>query len=128
MEALALVELGRRMTPVVIRHQGLGLEWAVVDLIEDWMTPRYADAVGTSGETRRFRVRVRGPLPGRPAESGEFEMAVRRYGDRPGWWISPEEALATRRCLHNGSFPDARERHRRAGPVHPELASHFYVP
>ena len=22
-------------------------------------------------------------------EDGEFVMVVRRYGDRPGWWISP---------------------------------------
>jgi hypothetical protein len=41
-------------------------------------------------ETNRFRVRVSGPLSGRPAEEGEFAMTVRRYGDRSGWWISPD--------------------------------------
>jgi hypothetical protein len=40
----------------------------------------------------RFRVRVSGPLPGNPSEKGEFVITVCRYGDRPGWWISPEEA------------------------------------
>jgi hypothetical protein len=33
-------------------------------VVEDWTTPRYHDAVGTAAETRRFRVRVSGPLPG----------------------------------------------------------------
>ena len=54
-------------------------------------SPRYHDAVGTPAETKRFRVRVSGPLPGRPSEEGEFVMTVRRYGDRPGWWINPDQ-------------------------------------
>ncbi len=37
-------------------------------------------------------MRVSGPLPGNPSEKGEFVITVCRYGDRPGWWISPEEA------------------------------------
>jgi hypothetical protein len=53
-------------------------------VLEDWTTPRYYDAVGTPAETRRFRVRVSGPLPGNPSEKGEFVMTVRRYGDRSG--------------------------------------------
>jgi hypothetical protein len=28
-------------------------------------------------------------MPGDPSADGEFIMIVRRYGDRPGWWISP---------------------------------------
>jgi hypothetical protein len=90
MEAPALVDLGPRLTPVAIRHARLGLAWEVRAVLEDWTTPRYHDTVGTPGETRRFTVRVRGPLPGQPSETGEFEMVVRRVGDRPGWWISPD--------------------------------------
>ncbi len=30
-----------------------------------------------------------GPLPGNPPAAGEFVMLARRYGDHPGWWISP---------------------------------------
>lgn len=70
-------------------------------MLEDWTTPRYYDAAGTPAETRRFRVRVSGPLPGNPSEKGEFVMTLCRYGDRPGWWISPEEAgpgPGSRRC------------------------------
>src|SRR5215475_3584085 len=92
MEVSALVDLGPRLVPVAIRHARLGLTWRVTRVLEDWTTPRYYDAVGTAAETRRFRVRVSGPLPGSPSEEGEFVMTVRRYGDRPGWWISPSRS------------------------------------
>jgi hypothetical protein len=92
MEAPATVHLGPHMTPEIIWHATLSLKWEVVRLIEDWTTSEYWAVLGTSGETRRFRVRVSGPLPGRPSETGEFEMVVRRVGDRPGWWIAPQEA------------------------------------
>jgi hypothetical protein len=92
MEAPAVVDLGPCLAPVTIRHARLGLAWEVRQMLEDWTTPRYHDTVGTPGETKRSTVRVTGPLPGRPSETGEFVMTVRRYGDRPGWWISPQEA------------------------------------
>ena len=47
-------------------------------MLEDWTTPEYWAVLGTPGETRRFKVRVRGPLPGRPAETSEFVMVVKR--------------------------------------------------
>lgn len=90
MEALTLVHLGPRLVPVAVRHARLGLSWTVLRVLEDFTTPRYHDAVGTPAETRRFRVRASGPLPGNPAQDGEFVLLVRRYGDRPRWWISPE--------------------------------------
>lgn len=92
MEAPAAVDLGPRLVPVAIRHARLGLAWEVRQVLEDWTVTHYADVVGTPGRTKRFRVRVTGPLPGRPSEHGEFAMTVRRYGDRPEWWISPEAA------------------------------------
>lgn len=85
----AVVDLGAFLTPEAIRHVQLGLSWKVLAVLQDWTTPRYHDAVGTPGETRRFLVRVSGPLPGDPYADGEFIMIVRRYGDRPGWWVSP---------------------------------------
>jgi|SRR5215468_9433183 len=115
MEVSALVDLGPRLVPVTIRHARLGLAWRVTRVLEDWTTPRYYDAVGTMAETRRFRVRVSGPLPGNPSEEGEFVMTVRRYGDRPGWWISPEEAdLGQARAsasnrVRPGGLPRCRE-------------------
>ena len=42
-------------------------------------------------DQQRFRAHVSGFLPGSPSEEGEFVMSVRRYGDRPGWWISPDQ-------------------------------------
>ena len=90
MEVPAVVDLSAHLVPLTIRHAGLDLSWSVLAVVEDWTTPSYHDDAGTPVETRRFRVRVTGPLPGRPAETGEFGMLVRRYGDRPGWWICPE--------------------------------------
>lgn len=72
-EAPALVDLGPRLAPEVIRHARLGLSWTVLAVLENW-----------------FRVRVSGPLPGKPLQAGEFVMVVRRYGDWAGWWIAPE--------------------------------------
>lgn len=79
-----------QQVPLTIRHAELGLSWSVLAVLEDWTTPSYHEDVGTPMETKRFGVRVSGPLPGRPAEAGEFAMAVRRYGDRSGWWMSPD--------------------------------------
>jgi hypothetical protein len=33
-------------------------------------------------------LKVSGPLPGRPAERGEFVMEVSAYGKPSGWWIT----------------------------------------
>ena len=86
----AVVDLGPHLVPETIRHAQLGLSWKVLAVTENWTTRRYHDSIGTYAETERFRVRVAGPLPGDPAADGEFVMIVRRYGDRPGWWISPD--------------------------------------
>ena len=91
MEASAIVDLGPRAVPVAIRHARLDLSWEVVQVLEDWTTRRYHDAVGTAAVTKRFTVRVRGPLPGRPSETGEFVMIIRRYGNRGSWWVAPEQ-------------------------------------
>jgi hypothetical protein len=50
MEVSALVDLGPRLAPVVIRHARLGLTWRVTRVLEDWTTSRYYDAVGTSAD------------------------------------------------------------------------------
>jgi hypothetical protein len=91
METPAVVDLSASLVPLTIRYTELDLSWSVLDVLEDWTTPSYHDDVGTPMETKRFRVRVTGPLPGRPADAGEFGMIIRRYGDRPGWWISPAD-------------------------------------
>jgi hypothetical protein len=90
MEAQALVQLGGSgMVPISIRHALLPLEWKVLTVLENWTTPTYWAVLGTPRETRRFRARVSGPLPGRPMQTGEFVMTIRRYAGRPGWWIAP---------------------------------------
>ena len=89
MEAPALVDLGSRLVPVSIRHATLPLEWKVLKVIENWTCERYHAVVGTPGETKRFTLRVSGPLPGNPSTDGEFVMVVTRFGDRAGWWAQP---------------------------------------
>jgi hypothetical protein len=89
MEAPAIVDLSASLVPLSIRHAELDLSWSVLAVAEDWTTPAYREDLGSPLELKRFRVRVTGPLPGRPSEAGEFGMIVRRYGDRPGKWISP---------------------------------------
>lgn len=79
------------MTPDIVWHGTLSLKWDVLRVLEDFTTPVYREVLGTPGDTRRFRVVVSGPLPGRPAECGEFVTVVRRTGDRPGWWIAPAD-------------------------------------
>lgn len=59
-------------------------------MLEDWTCEHYSDAAGPPLETKRFRVHVTGPLPGKPSVSRAFVMVIRRFGDRDGWWIAPE--------------------------------------
>ena len=91
MEAPAVVDFGPRAVPVAIRHARLDLSWEVVQVLEEWTTREYHAIVGTPAVTKRFTVRVRGPMPGNPSAEGEFVMLVRRYGDRAAWWIGPQE-------------------------------------
>lgn len=90
MEAPAIVDLSAQLVPLTIRHAELELSWSVIDVLEVWTTPDFEQDAGSVMELKRYRVRVTGPLPGRPSEVGEFGMLVRRYGDRSGWWICPE--------------------------------------
>ena len=90
MEAPAIVDLSAQLVPLTIRHAELDLVWSVLELLEVWTTPDFEEDLRSSMELKRYRVRVTGPLPGRPSVTGEFGLIVRRYGDRPGWWVSPE--------------------------------------
>lgn len=80
------------MTPGIIWHATLGLKWEVLRVVEDWITPEYRSVLGTPGETRRFVVRVSGPLSVRPPQTGEFVMIVRGFGDGPGGGSVPRKA------------------------------------
>jgi hypothetical protein len=62
-----------------VRHAGLGIEWLVVQMLEE-----AEDSELAPGEAARYQVLAYGPLPGRPGESGYFTMTVRMYGDRAG--------------------------------------------
>ena len=44
--------------------------------------------MGKAALIKSWLLKVFGPLPGRPAERGEFVMAVSDYGARSSWWIT----------------------------------------
>jgi hypothetical protein len=65
--------------------------WQVREVLDGWTHP------GWPGRTyqkpvaqRRYRLRVFGPLPGRPDQLGEFVMIATSYGSRDHWWIRSE--------------------------------------
>jgi hypothetical protein len=104
MEAPAVVDLSASLVPLTIRHADLDLSWSVLDVLEDWTTPSFHDDRGGPMETKRLKVRVTGPLPGRPTETGRVlddRAPIRRppgMVDLPG--AGP--ALSTRAAARRG--------------------------
>jgi len=78
MDVPAGLDLGPHLTPVSIRHPGLGLTWTVLAVLENWTTFAVPRLGRYAAETKRFRVRVSGPLPGDPSAVGEFVMVIPR--------------------------------------------------
>lgn len=88
----ALAFEGADWRPVRVHHVALGLDWTVTEVLEDWRIPGWpAGTSGKPGAVWRFRLRVTGPLPGRPAENGQFVLVATMYGTRAHWWIKPAE-------------------------------------
>ena len=57
-------------------------------LLDRWQHPgRAEDTLGKATLTW-WLLKVSGPLPGRPAERGEFVMEISHCGDRRCWWIT----------------------------------------
>jgi hypothetical protein len=77
-----------------VRHAELGHEWVVIRMLDEWEHPDLEPGErGQPGpvEVCRYVLQVHGPLPGQRGERGYFEMTVRSYGDRPGWWVTAGE-------------------------------------
>ena len=90
MEAIATLK--DEWQPVALYHVARGLRWQVRAVLHRWTHP------GWPGKTynkpvveKRYRLRVFGPLPGRPGQHGEFVMIATSYGNRDRWWIRPED-------------------------------------
>jgi hypothetical protein len=81
--------LGDGMIPELVTHVRLGLRWRVREVLDAWEHPDGIKARGGAVH-EAWRLRVTGPLPGRPSEHGEFVLIVKGYADRPYWWITPE--------------------------------------
>ena len=89
MEATA--RLVDQWQPVELYPVARGLRWKVREVLDGW-THR-----GWPGRTykkpvveKRYRLRVFGPVAGRPDQLGEFVMIATSYGNRDRWWIRPE--------------------------------------
>jgi hypothetical protein len=91
-EAHAEFGLNGRPSGHIMHGRRTGLSWMVWEVLEEWKMPYPERPYGGPGvEVDRYRVRVGGPLPGRPREYGNFVMVIRRYSDAPrAWWISPD--------------------------------------
>jgi hypothetical protein len=60
----------------------------VTEILDSWQHPRRPEeTLDVADLTKWWLLKVSGPLPGRPAERGEFVMEVSTYGHPPGWWI-----------------------------------------
>jgi hypothetical protein len=80
---------GRDLEPRRVEHLQFGITWDVTAILDHWAHPGSAkDTLGKAILINWWLLRVSGPLPGRPAETGEFTMEVSGYGDPPGWWIT----------------------------------------
>ena len=74
-----------------VHHVALGLNWAVREVLGSWTHRGWPEQTYRKPVVeRRLRLRVFGPLPGRPEQNGEFVMIATAYGDRHSWWIRPE--------------------------------------
>jgi hypothetical protein len=80
---------GRGLEPKRVEHLQLGLAWYVTEILDRWEHPRSPEqTLGKPVLIKWWQLKVSGPLPGRPAERGEFIMEISFYGDPPGWWIT----------------------------------------
>jgi hypothetical protein len=78
--------------PRTVHHLGRRLDWTVREVLESWTHPGWPERTyGKPVVERRHRLRVFGPLPGDPGVVGEFVMVATAYGDRPHWWIRPDD-------------------------------------
>jgi hypothetical protein len=82
---------GRDLEPTRVEHLQFGITWDVTAILDRWAHPgRAEDTLGKPVLIKWWQLKVCGPLPGRPAEHGEFTMEVSFHGDPPGWWITVE--------------------------------------
>jgi hypothetical protein len=79
----------RDLEPRRVEHLQFGVTWDVTEILDSWQHHRPPEeTLGKATLTKWWLLRVTGPLPGRPAESGEFVMEVSFHGDPADWWIT----------------------------------------
>lgn len=90
-EVEATASQGEGWRPREVIHFRLGLRWAVREVLDEWVHPGWPEKTYQKPIVeRRYRLRVFGPLPGRPDQLGQFVMIATAYGNRHRFWIRPE--------------------------------------
>jgi hypothetical protein len=80
------------LEPRRVEHLQFGITWDVTGILDSWAHPgRPEDTLGKPDLIKWWLLKVSGPLPGHPAERGEFIMEVSFYGDPAGWWIAVDQ-------------------------------------
>jgi hypothetical protein len=91
-EVEATVRLEGDWQPAALCYVARGLRWTVREVLDGWTHPGWPGKTYNKPVTeKRYRLRVFGPLPGRPDQHGEFVMIATSYGNRDRWWIRPED-------------------------------------
>ena len=75
----------------------------VREVLDEWVQPRLAreDLPEADRQAPLPTTRLR-PVAGQPGQLGEFVMIATAYGNRDGWWITPESPRAlTRRSTRS---------------------------
>jgi hypothetical protein len=89
----------RSLEPKRVEHLQFGITWDVTEILDHWEHPKHAkDTLGKAILIKWWLLRVSGPLPGRPAERGEFVMEVSFRSDPPG---NPSETSGTGRGAYS---------------------------
>jgi hypothetical protein len=91
-EGEEIATLGDEWQPVSLYHAALGFRWKVREVLDGWTHPGWPSRTYKKPIIeKQYRLRVFGPLSGRPDQLGQFVMIVAAYGNRHGWWIRPED-------------------------------------
>ena len=80
----------------VAEHLQLGISWYVTEILDRWAHPgRAEDTLGKATLIKWWLLKVSGPLPGRPAERGEFVMEV-SFLRRPARLVDHRRSVSVR--------------------------------
>jgi hypothetical protein len=79
-EVEAIAALEGQWQPVTLCHVARGLRWQVREVLDGWTHPGWPGRAYQKPVAQKwYRLRVFGPLPGRPDQRGKFVMIATSY-------------------------------------------------